>query len=419
LLDRRAGWRSETAHDVVDGEHLTLAPGCDAGAWTCCALDSGINRCAWGRVEVELARLPAGAAVELATASSDDDEPEWDLAVVPLPVPQPDWTTSGREDGAVDHERRDVTVDWPVRARPGRYLRVRLRLSATGVPPEVRAVRVHYPKTSTMDFLPAVFRSDETGRDMLDRFLDALDVTWAELVGRARALPSLLDPGAVPAGEPLRSLASWFRIPVTAPGRPAEVERRLLAAGIGSVRRRGTPEALRSALAALLGARGTGFPVVLEGSGAGSKPWLVLDDPARARLGSPVRLWSQHAVGRLRVGAYSTVGVARLVDVGDPARDLGALTTTGHRFQVYLPAAWLWERATVDAVHAVIAAERPATSSYTLHALPLRMVVDRQATVGVDTIVGAPGTIVGGQAVVGADTVVGPDAVSGREVVTR
>ncbi|QFZ18660.1 phage tail protein [Saccharothrix syringae] len=413
LLDRRTGWRSATTSGVIAGEHLALAAGGGVGTWTCRPLDSGVNRCAWGRVEVELARLPAGAAVELRTAS-EEAEPDGDAPTVPLPPREPDWVVSGREDGPVDGAREDVTVDWPVRARPGRFLEVCLRLSAAaGAGPEVRAVRVHYPKTSAMDFLPAVFRSDETGRDLLDRFLDALDVTWAELVGRARALPSLLDPGAVPAGEPLRSLARWFRIPVTAPGRPAEAERRLLAAGIGSLRRRGTPEALRSALAALLGVRGTGFPVVVEGGGAGSTPWLVLDNPGRARLGSPVRLWSPEAVGRLRIGAYSTVGVARLVDLGDPARDRDAVTSTGHRFRVYLPATWLRDPAVVESVRAVIDAERPATSSCTLVAVPRRTVVNRQATVGVDTIVGEFGTVVGNQSAVGLDTLVGPAAPAG------
>ncbi|NUT50355.1 MAG: hypothetical protein HOV94_24065 [Saccharothrix sp.] len=405
LLDGRTGWRTAATSDVVAGEHLTLAAGRGVGTWTCVALDSGISRCSWGRVEVDLARLPAGSAVRLDTASSEEDEHD-PVASTLLPLPEGGWVLSGREDGTVDRERR--MVDWPVRSRPGRFLKVRLRLSApAGATPEVGAVRVHYPKTSTMDFLPAVFRSDETSRDLLDRFLDALDVTWAELVGRARALPSLLDPGAVPAGEPLRSLARWFRIPVGAPGRSAKVERRLLAAGIGSLRRRGTPGALRAALAALFDAQGTGFPVVLEGSGAGSKPWLVLDKPDRARLGSPVRLWSQEAVGRLRIGTYSTVGVARLVDMGDPTRDQAALTTTDHRFRVYLPATWLQEPATVAVVHAMIDAERPATSSYTLHPVPTRTVVGRQSTVGVDTIVGAFGTIVGSQAGVGVDTLVG------------
>lgn len=381
LLDERTGWRTATLNHVTDRGSLELAGG-NRGTWTSVLLDSRVHRCTWDRVELDLAELPARAVVEVRTATFDTPT---------VTGGAPEWVVSGRY-SAPDGGERDVVVDWPVRALPGRYLAIQLDLVRFTCPsPAVRAVRAHYPRATPVDFLPGVFRVDDRARDLLERVLGGLDVRWQEVARSIADITTLVDPRAVPDGAPLRFLASWFGIRV--PTKPPGAARRHLLAELAVLRERGTPRSLRVLLQALLTDltgvdRSAGaFPAFVEGSGTGT-PWLVLHRRTRAELGRS-RLWSPSRAGRLRIGSYSTVGVARLRDVGDENTDRAAVTTTGHRFRVYLPRAWVRDAAAERAVRDLIDATKPATCVYDLTFIDSRVVVGVQSTVGVDTIVGA------------------------------
>ncbi|MBB5157045.1 hypothetical protein [Saccharopolyspora phatthalungensis] len=391
LLDQRTGWRTATRDQVSDHGDLRVASTHAVGTWTGLVLDSRIDQCAWDRVELDFSGMPAQSVVTVETASFH--QPPWQIG-------EGDWTRSGHH-----HAPNDLaahTVDWPVRSAPGRYLAVRLRLSRpSGGTLAIHAMRVHYPKATWLDFLPAVFRADDESRDLLERFFGALGGAWDPTIARIRDLPASFDLGAVPGGVPMRFLASWFGIalatgPTAAPETVQyERERRMLQAGVAAMRIRGTPAALRILLIALLtnltgvDIGRTHFPVLLEGKPAVGG-WFILGRPDRAVLCGPTQLWGAEAVGRLRIGTYSQVGKAKLIGVGDPAKDAAAVMTTGHHFRVYLPAAWLKIEGVRDAVRALIDAERPATASYELCAVSGRVVVGAQSTVGVDTIVSAP-----------------------------
>jgi phage tail-like protein len=391
LLNRLTGWRTAACADVSDDADLKLLPTARAGTWTSLVLDSRIDRCAWDRVELAFSDMPEQCVVTVETASFDQS---------PWQIDERDWTRCGEH-----HAPNSLgahTVDWPVRSRPGRYLAVRLRLSghASGTP-AVHALRVHYPRASWLDFLPAVFRADDESRDLLDRFLGALARDWDPITARIRDLPAALDPGAVPGGVRMRLLASWFGIALTTgPVASTETlqyerERRMLRAGIAASQIRGTPAALRILLIALLtnltdvDVARTHYPVLLEG-GPSVGGWFVLGRPDRAVLCGPTRLWGAEAVGRLQIGTYSQVGKAKLIGVGDPAKDAANVMTTGHHFRVFLPSAWLDKPGVRSAVVALIEAERPATASYELCEVAGQVVVGQQSMVGVDTIVSPP-----------------------------
>ncbi|MBP2328881.1 phage tail-like protein [Kibdelosporangium banguiense] len=392
LLNRLTGWRTATCADVSDDADLKLLPTArGVGTWTSLVLDSRIDRCVWDQVELVFSGMPEQCVVTVETASFDQS---------PWQIDERDWTRCGEHHAP--NSLGTHTVDWPVRSRPGRYLAVRLCLSGhdSGTP-AVHALRVHYPRSSWLDFLPAVFRADDESRDVLDRFLGALAGSWDPITARIRDLPATLDPGAVPGGVPMRLLASWFGIALTTGPMAStetlqyERERRVLRAGIAASQIRGTPAALRILLIALLTSltgvdvARTHYPVLLEGRPSVGG-WFALCRPDRAVLGGPTRLWGAEAVGRLQIGTYSQVGKARLVGVGDPAKDATNVMTTGHHFRVFLPSAWLDRPGVRSAVITLIEAERPATAGYELCEVADRVVVGQQATVGVDTIVSPP-----------------------------
>jgi hypothetical protein len=89
----------------------------------------------------------------------------------------------------------DFLVDQP----PGRFLRLRLRLSGDGAAtPVVRRIRLDFPRVTSADLLPPAFRQDPAADDFTERFLSLFDATLAELDRVIERYPALLDPAGVP-----------------------------------------------------------------------------------------------------------------------------------------------------------------------------------------------------------------------------
>jgi phage tail-like protein len=355
-----------------------------SGEWVSAALDSRIYRCQWDRVALDVSALPAGTSVAVETSTSDAETSTSD---VPAPA---DWTAAGAQAGrahAPTAPPEAEKLDWPVRSRPGRYLTVRLRLTGPGrATPVLRALRLHYPRSSYLEFLPSVFGMDPDGKDFLERFLGAFQAEWDGLSARIAGLPAYADPKAVPTGAPLNYLAGWLGVPLDQRW-TTEQQRAWLLASKAVLRRRGTPAALRALLAALLAnlsgvALGSvGYPALVEGFR--TRTWFGLDpaDPA------PAPLWSPDVVARLRLGSYASVGQARLVSVSDPVHDV--FTTTANSFRVYLPSSCVRTAEDERAVRRLLTAESPATCRYELTLVEPRLRVAMQSTVGLDTVVAA------------------------------
>jgi phage tail-like protein len=362
-----------------------LPPFVREGQWVSAALDSRIYRCEWDRVALDLAALPAGTSVRVATATFDSR---------PATMDDAEWTGAGELTGqahAPGAPPGTERLDWPVRSRPGRYLAVRVTLNGPGrATPLLHAVRAHYPRQSYLEHLPAIFGADPDSKDFLSRFLGSFQAEWDDLDRRVARLPALADPRAVPAGPALRYLAGWLGIQLDLRWSEEE-QRRWLLASLDVLRHRGTPAALRTLLAALMANTtgvppdATGYPVLLEGFRARAR--FALGQPVWSTVDSPVPLWSPEVVGRLRAGSYATVGRAKLVSTGDPAHD--PFTVTANSFRVYLPASWVRTADDERVVRRLLSSERPATTRYDLCLVEPRLRVATQATVGLDTIVGA------------------------------
>jgi phage tail-like protein len=355
------------------------------GEWRSLVLDSRIYRCAWDRLELDVTALPAATSVRVETATFDGP---------PSTLDDAEWTELGGETGrahAPGTPAESELVDWPVRSRPGRYLAIRLHLAGPGrATPVLGAIRAYYPRASYLEFLPEIFGADPDAKDFLERFLGSLKVEWDRLDRFIANLPAYVDPKAVPAGAPLKFLASWFGIPLDDHWNAGQQREQLLAS-LDVLRRRGTPDAIRELLAALtrnltgVAPTPAGYPVLLEGYRV--RPRLSLGQPVWSTVDSSVPLWSPDVVGRFRTPSYAEVGKARLVSTGDPSHDM--FSTTANSFRVYLPSDWVRTAEDERVVRRLIVAERPATSRYDLCLVEPRLRVAAQSTVGLDTIVGA------------------------------
>jgi phage tail-like protein len=349
------------------------------GTWTSDPLDSEIPGCQWHRIELELARLPAGTSLELRTYV---DERERSLAEVPDSM----WETRRRLAGSMQAGDAEADTDeFLVQSRPGRYLWIRIELRGDGYStPAVRAVRAHYPRDSSIGHLPEVYAGDEEGRWFLERFLSIVDTEWGELGELIEDLPGDYDPDSVPAGDRLDFLARWLGLPLEESW-SSEQRRRLLRSVPKLYPRRGTVEGVEGPLRVYL--------ENITGLELGDSGWPRLVEGFRERwrlllgAGPPAPLWSPDVVGRLQVGVYSRAGQARLVSTGDPQRDL--FHEHAHRFGVFVPAAWIETADDERMLRRAVEAEKPAHTRYELCLVEPRLRVGVQCTVGVDTVVGA------------------------------
>jgi phage tail-like protein len=359
-----------------------------SGTWTSGALDSRIHRCRWHRIEIALGALPAGTTVQVLTASGEQ----------PGPPPAGGFAPAATFRGPVlgDEEPSPLTGDALI-AQEGRVLWVRLELSADGrATPQVEGLRLHYPRVSAVDDLPAVFSADAESRELLERMLAVFQTTWEGLETTIDELPRYLDPATVPEGRSrdgaLAELAAWLAVRLEGDWSPEHL-RRVLSAEGELAPRRGTVAALRDAIAIAVGGLPgvqvrpvPGMPAVVEGFTQRDR--LVLGSAQTSGLGRARPLAAASEEGRLRLG-NDRVGAARVMaGPGSPEAEL--LAKHAHRFSVSLPAAWVPSEAAEQMLRRAIDTERPAHVAYDLCLVEPWLRVGVQSAIGVDSVIAGP-----------------------------
>lgn len=382
LVFNRSGNRPNRLPDEPPGPSLYSR----TGVWISEMLDSYRARCQWHRVEIEPAgALPPGCQIIIRTFGADNPD-------APVPVEQSDWALAGTFVGLP--QASDATADEPrdvlVQSREGRFLRLQIELHGDGyATPEIRAVRVYYPRESYLDYLPAIYREDAQSQWFLQRFLHIFQTEWDKLDDTIDSITALLDPAAVPASF-LAYLASWVALPLE--GDWNEEQRRALLKVVPQVyKARGTPSSLTLFLqtylqniSGILPQGPSAFPFLVEGFRERNR--IILGGTREAQLDRQALLWGPAQVGRLQLDVYATEGDVRLVSSGDPQRDV--FTEYANRFRIYVPAAWIRSAKDEQMLRRAIEAEKPAQTDYDLCLVEARFQVGVQSTVGVNTILG-------------------------------
>lgn len=358
------------------------------------ALDSGRAGCQWHRVLLS-AHLPAGDAVEVHTYTAEAEHDPEEIVALPEDV----WVPAGRW-------TEPALGEWDclVTSPPGRYLWLRLTLEGSGAStPLVTSIRAFFPRLSSIEYLPAVYRSAPEGGTFLERFLSIFDEMAGEIEGVLDRLPAYFDPDSTPAPDFLTWLASWLAL--TFDGSWDEATRRaLLRNATRLYGLRGTERGLREALQLIVGldpedCAGYPMPGVLEHFRL--RRWLFLGSAA---LGDTSTLWGRRIVDRLQLGEHSTIGSFRLTDVGDPLRD--PFHQTAHRFTVFVPASYCPNEASRNAVERMIELTKPGHTEHDLELVEPRFRVGVQATIGMDSAIGRyPSGAATGASIVGYDAV--------------
>jgi phage tail-like protein len=289
-----------------------------SGSITSGWIDSGIPRCRWHRVRVD-ASMPKGTGIQVSFVTMDSD-----------PTGKAQKPSSGDWQQAPPGSL-DVLVQLP----PGRYLQLQLQLTSDGTTtPVVNSVRIDFPRRTSLDWLPAVYRENPEAEDFTARFLANFDASIDDLDAAVARFPALLDAQSVP-GEVLPWLGTFMDV-VFDPDWDDSLRRQVLAALPGLYKQRGTLAGLAAAIKLVFGITPSIQELAAEqpyGALAESRPSAsgALVQP-NATLGS-VRLFSRSST-RFRLG-QSALGAAPIHSYGNP--DLDPITSLAYRFSIQVP----------------------------------------------------------------------------------
>lgn len=314
------------------------------------AIDSGVPRCVWHRVQLD-ADIPSGTSVSLAIASAE----------VPGPPNPADWQVT--PPGATD-----VLIRQP----PGRYLYLSLALASQNgaASPRIRRIRLDFPRVTSLDRLPAVYRENPEGADFAERFLALFDASIADLDAAIERAPALLDAGGVP-DDVLPWLARFLGLALDPAWEPQR-SRAILRAIPELYRLRGTVAGLKLA-----------FRLVFDAD-------LVVSEQALERrwagLGKNAILCGFRLFGRARSRAQigrSALGSTVLKSFGDPAID--PLDALSWRVSVHVPPMPGRSQPPIALVQSLVDSQKPAHTDVTVRLGGRGFVLDGTLAVGVDT----------------------------------
>jgi phage tail-like protein len=405
-FDREGNPRSKAAK--ITGPKVFEAE----GQWLSALLDSQTYHCQWHRIELEVPRLPAGTRLEVHTYTASQITTAEEVNLLMDNFGARAYSVAGQLDPPSKSKPAN-RHEFLVQSREGQYLWLRIKLSGDGYDtPSIRSVRVHYPRSSYLEYLPAVYSADDESRWFLERFLSLFQTEWDQLEDRIADAAALFDPRAVPAGKAMEYLASWFALPLEGSWND-EQKRELLKAVAGiyfgswkartekslcltetdpaKATRRGTREGVRRYLQVYLqnitGLDATeqgAFPQIDEGFRERQRLMLALGNTSALSHCAP--LWSSSVVGRLHLGQFAREAEARLVSTGDPEHEI--FQEFSNRFRVFVPSSWVRTADDEQMIHRALRAEKPAHTSYELCLVEPRFRIGLQSTVGVDTILG-------------------------------
>ncbi len=336
------------------------------------AIDSGIPRCRWHRVRIT-ADVPPHATLTVAVSTSEQDYPP-DQGVPDDPPwygfppgrPHPlDWQTAPAG-----------SLDFLVKQPPGRYLFVRMRLTGDGVAtPTVRCTRLDFPRSTSLEFLPPVYRENPDAEDFTERFLSLFDATIADLDRAIERYPALLDPTGVP-DEVLPWLGSFLDVAFDPLWEPAR-RRQILQAIPQLYRRRGTLDGLITAFKLVFDVE----PAIQEL--AAERNWGILGRNACLR---GMRLFGRSRT-RFRLG-NSPLSRATIRSYGNPDHD--PLNAGAYRFRVLVPPSPSRDKDLHTRMEQLVESQKPSHTVATVRFGGGGLILGQWCAVGVDTVFAPP-----------------------------
>ena len=331
------------------------------------ALDSKIPNCQWHRVLVN-AQVPEGTSIQIDSFAEETLDPTDRNGQLKEPEFN-QWKFCVKAG--------DSNPDCLIQSGEGRYLWIRLTLNSNGIEsPEVRSIKAFYPRTSYLQYLPAVYQEDEESRQFLERFLSIFQSGFDEFDHCIDRLWQLFNPGSTPAKD-LNWLAGWLSLVVN-PDWPEAKLRSMIKDAFRTYLRRGTVAGLQQAIQDYAGVEAS----IVEHFRLRRLPLLSIAGSAKGG----VRLWSSDFYKRLQLDSNSQIGSFQLISKPEPRVE--ALNWGAYQFTVFFAANPYGFDDAERQVAQVVEREKPAHTQHTICPVFPRFRIGVQATIGTDSVVG-------------------------------
>lgn len=266
LYNRPEDWRDLGLADGLRAEERGLVlPGSGKGVYASLALDTMEMETVWHRLRLT-ADIPENGQLELYLYCSDAPQVPKILAPEGLERPTVDAylgaaSPKQREQFFLDFGQGPYDDPWdlPLYGFQGRYLWFCLVLhSYGGEELKVESIRLEFPRTAFIDYLPQVYRGADSTNSFLARFLSVFQSVYVDLEDHMDQMPTRCDPAVAPP-EFLRWLADILA--VSDQYLWSEERLRLfLQRAVGFYRIKGTKTALREVIAFYTGET----PLIIE-----------------------------------------------------------------------------------------------------------------------------------------------------------
>ena len=257
--------------------------------------------------------------------------------------------------------------------------------------PALEQMRIDFDYPTLLNYLPAIYRDDERGRNFLARFLTLFESQFGDVENEMSHLAAVFDPAGAPA-DWLAWLGSWLALEVGEAWDEA-LKRRAIAEAFDAYSRRGTVEGLRAALK-----RFAGVDVRIQEPLQHATWWLLAGDEgsdssmSSAAAENSVLEFSTMLAPAEAQGAV--VGTTAVLDSSHviSGEDLGAplFEDIAHQFTVQVYRGQATSAEGRAAVRAVIEREMPAHTAYHLCVVEPSLRIGFQARIGVDTVIAGP-----------------------------
>lgn len=343
-------------------------------------LDSNIYRCQWHKIILQTDSIPISTSIKFWTYTSEEK-----LTQVDIQALQPeDWYT-----GQLNAE------DFLILSPPGRFLWLKIEFVGNGtITPILKQLKIYFPRLSYLQYLPAVYQADLVSKDFLERFLSIFETVLGSVENKIDRIAEYFDPDGVPDRKFLEWLAAWVDMKFYQ-GWSLATCRRLLRHAPELYRQRGTVAGLKLILRLAFGVE----VEILEHFRL--RRWLFLN--SQSSLTGGAVLWGNQILNYPQLGENSHLGNLTLQGTSEPISDM--FSAFAHRFSVFIPVTETRSDRETQ-IRALIAAEKPSHTQYTLHKVEPRFRVGVQSTLGFNTLVGGyPRLVLNHCATLGYDAV--------------
>ena len=320
----------------------------------------------WSRVTLDFRHNPGGSRTQLFSFSSDDPTP-------------PVFSLSGTDPFASAEGWTPMPVDSPdaLFTEHGHYLWLGLHVRSDGrQSPEIEQIRLESGRNTALNLLPSIYALDADAKDVTERFLKQLGVSYEQLEEKIANLPAIFDADAASHEDDeswLVWLADWLSFPLSDAW--SEIQsRQYLGGAFDLYGRRGTIPGLRQYLKWYAGVN-----AMIEDHSVAERLWILGEN---SRLGFRTALSPGTVTGAI-LGSQADLDSSHL----EREDACGAFDPYAHRFTVWIYCAELTRPGALRDAREILDRETPAHTEYQLCLIEPMMRVGHQARLGIDSIV--------------------------------